>query len=240
MHNADNVTHSFQVIHIQLLGADVYRVCLKCSDGFMPTYYAGQYLEILLSGDESYAFSIASAPQQQQKMLELHIKQSPDKESSHKLFSQLKSGAVNIRMPKGYCYIDTLSDRPLLLIAAGTGFAQMKSIIEYCLEQQNNDIHLYWGTRRPDDFYLPNLPIQWSEKKLTYHPVISNTDYENDWRGRFGLLYEAVIADKEKLIEAEIYVSGSPNMVYTTIDAMIEQGFPESQIHSDVFEYAPR
>ena len=241
MQNENLITKPFQVLDVQLLGADVYRVRLQCNEGFVPEYCAGQYLEILLGENDACAFSIASAPSLEQKTLELHIQKVPGKESSKKLFSELQSGTVNIRMAKGRCYVKEIADRPLLLIAAGTGFAQMKSIVEHCLNHQHQqDIHLYWGSKAPGDFYLPSLPVQWSGQNLKYHPVVSDTTHENDWNGRFGLLYEAVLVDKEKLINSDVYISGSPNMVYATVDAMIDHGFNENRMHSDVFEYAPR
>ncbi|MDD7805156.1 MAG: NAD(P)H-flavin reductase [Endozoicomonas sp. (ex Botrylloides leachii)] len=235
------VTKPFQVIDVQLLAADVYRVQLGCDQGYVPQYYAGQYLEILLGDSDALAFSIASAPSNNQKSLELHIQKLSGRESSEKLFDQLNTGSVIVRMAKGRCYVNQITNRPLLLIAAGTGFAQMKSIVEYCLNKQHHgDIHLYWGAKKPSNFYLPSLPIHWSEKKLIYHPVVSDISSESDWCGRFGLLYEAVLADKEKITEAEIYISGSPNMVYTTMDLIVDHGFDQSRVHSDVFEYAPR
>ena len=234
-------TKSFRVTDIQLLGASVYRVQLSCLEGHVPAYAAGQYLEILLGNGGASAFSSASAPTSNQQKLELHIQKLPGKENSLQLFQALEMGIVDVKIPSGRCHMMVLPDRPLLLIAAGTGFAQMKSIVEHALNQgHKHPIHLYWGARTPADFYLPSLPIQWSGKGVHYHPVVSDSQGDREWGGRFGLLYEAVISDKEVLKSAEVYISGSPTMVYATMDAILEQGFNKKNINSDVFEYAPR
>lgn len=234
-------TQSFQVADLQLLSDGVYRVILKCREGYIPDYRAGQYLEILLAGGEACAFSIASAPEPMQRELELHIQQLPSSTNSIQLFNELEQGHVSVRMPKGRCFLDTVPDKPLVFIAAGTGFAQMKSMIELSLATPGHkDIYLYWGARSPRGFYLPNLPVHWSSPRFHYHPVVSETPEDGGWKGRHGILFEAVIDDKDCIIGSEIFISGSPQMVYATFDALVAHNFSAESIHSDVFEYAPR
>ncbi|MGI9274309.1 MAG: NAD(P)H-flavin reductase [Endozoicomonas sp.] len=227
---------------IQPLNADIHRAWLKPLSGFFPAYLAGQYLQVILETGQRCAFSIASAPADKQENLELHIQKVKGNDNSAQLFKELTEGRVRISMPKGNCFLPTpLPDKPLLFIAAGTGFAQIKSMVDHCLAKHHaQKLHLYWGARTPTDFYLPHLPIQWATRGLIYHPVVSNASTEDDWCGRHGLLYEAVLADRQKIHNAEIYLSGSPAMVYTTIDVMVEAGFSEKHLHSDVFDYSPR
>ena len=227
---------------IQPLNADIHRIWLSPVSSFFPAYLAGQYLEVLLKTGQKCAFSIACAPVNKQENLELHIQKVKGNNNSAQLFNELSRGQIRISMPKGNCCLNTSPpDKPLLFIAAGTGFAQIKSMVEHCLTNHHaQKIHLYWGARTPMDFYLPHLPVQWATRGLIYHPVISNACTEDDWSGRHGLLYEAVLADRQKLHSAEIYLSGSPAMVYTTVDAMIGAGFSEKHLHSDVFDYSPR
>ena len=230
----------FQVANLQLLSVDVYRVTLQAEAGSVPRYNAGQYLEILVDGEAS-AFSIASAPTDQQKSLELHIQKLSGKANSEKLFHALSSGSVMVKMPSGKCYLESIPHKPLLFIAAGTGFAQMKSMIEFALSsKETRDVHFYWGARSPEGFYMPSLPVHWMATQLKYHPVVSDATDDEGWNGRQGLLFEAVIDDKEFLMNSEVYISGSPQMVYATYDALVEHGFDAETIHSDVFEYAPR
>ena len=233
---------SFIITENHALGANIYRIVLQPEAGKVPAYHAGQYLETKLENGQKCAFSIASAPAPEQESLELHIQKIPGSPSSDQLFKELGRGRINLLMPRGKCFLpDELPDKPFLFIAAGTGFAQMKSMVEYCFSQNHKqNIHLYWGARTPTDFYLPHLPIQWSATGLHYHPVVSDTSADDDWCGRHGLLYEAILADKADLIDAAAYLSGSPQMVYTTIDVMLNAGFPEKNLHSDVFDYAPR
>ncbi|WP_172806759.1 NAD(P)H-flavin reductase [Endozoicomonas arenosclerae] len=243
MQRPEPVTLHCSVADTQLLSSDIYRIKLATDSGFFPDYYPGQYLVVHLQNNESSCFSIASSPRENQQQLELHIQKLKDSPNSQQLFQEIKQGSLNISLPQGRCHLPPSIDsqQPLLFVAAGTGFAQMKSMIEHCLHiGHQGEMHLYWGARTPGDFYLPNLPIQWSGKGLHYHPVVSEAIHEDDWCGRHGLLYEAILADRKKLLNCETFISGSPRMVYTTYDAMIENSFPEKSLSSDVFDYAPR
>ena len=38
----------------------------------------------------------------------------------------------------------------------------------------------------------------------------------------------------------KVYISGGAGMVYATLDLFVDHGMPESNLHSDIFSYAPR
>ncbi len=230
------------VTRLDAMAGDVFKVWLKPEDGQDITFHAGQYLEILLPDGKACAFSIASSPASLPD-IELHIHYLLEKPALVALFDLLRNQKqIMVRLPMGECHLKALPDAPLLFVAAGTGFAQMKGMIEHVLEFSHpHDIHFYWGARRPDGLYLSELPEQWStENQLTYHPVISEADASDDWAGRAGLLYEAVLADELNKSDTHVYLSGSPQMVYATVDALVDAGFKSENMHSDVFAYAPR
>lgn len=142
-------------------------------------------------------------------------------------------------MPYGDTHLADLPDGPLVLIAAGTGMGQMHSLIEHCRAAGfAHPVHLYWGARRPEDFYeLPHW-TEWQQlDNLHLHQVVSD---QCGWQGRCGLLHEAVREDFPDLKALHVYASGSPAMVYATLDALVEAGMDAHQMRADVFAYAPR
>ena len=133
------------VLDIQQLPEQVYRVVLTPESGYLPDYFAGQYLLIHLDNGESSAFSIATPPSSGQTKLELHIQKIPGHANSSQLFQQLKSGIIETSIGYGHCHLKHIPDKPLLFVAAGTGFAQMKSMIEYSQRQKHpHDLYFYW------------------------------------------------------------------------------------------------
>lgn len=226
-----------QLLECLEVGGDVWRVRLHAPAGKLPRYHAGQYLLLQREDGEFSAFSLASAPHAGRD-LELHIL-ARDESSLALLDFLRRQGFARVQLPFGDTHLAELPDGPLVLIAAGTGMAQMNSLIEHCrVSGFAHPVHLYWGVRRPDDFYqLPN----WSEwqqlTNLSLHRVVSEACV---WEGRCGLLHEAVSADFADLSALHVYASGSPSMIYATLDALVEAGMDAHQMRADVFAYAPR
>jgi len=226
-----------QVVGCDELGGDVFRLRLNAPAGKVPRYHAGQYLLLQRDADDYAAFSLASAPHSGRE-LELHVLARD--EATVSLIAELRrSGLVRVKMPFGDTHLVELPDGPLVLIAAGTGMAQMHSLIEHCCASGfAHPVHLYWGARRPEDFYALEHWAKWQQvPNLFLHQVVSD---QCGWQGRCGLLHEAVREDFANLNTLHVYASGSPAMVYATLDALVEAGMDAQQMRADVFAYAPR
>ncbi len=183
-------------------------------------FLAGQYLEFLLKDGQRRAYSIANAPEQEGP-LELHIRHLPGG-----LFTDFVFGAVTPALkekdilrfegPLGSFFLREDSKKPIIFVAAGTGFAPIKSIIEQMQAKKiNRPIHLYWGGRRPSDLYLDNLCKSW-EKEIAdfkYIPVISDALAEDAWQGRTGFVHQAVMTDHPDMSAFQVYACGAPVMV---------------------------
>ena len=87
---------------------------------------------------------------------------------------------------------------------------------------------------------LPAEP-QWQDEwpRFTFLPVVGD-DEDNDWAGHHDQLVRAVLASGMDWKNVEVHASGSPTMVYTLMDALVDAGLPEEAFYSDVLEYAPR
>jgi CDP-4-dehydro-6-deoxyglucose reductase len=226
-----------QVVACDELGGDVFRLRLSAPAGKVPRYHAGQYLLLQRDGDDYAAFSLASTPQSGRE-LELHVLARD--EATVALLEQVQAkGLVRVKLPFGDTHLAELPDGPLVLIAAGTGMAQMHSLIEHCRTSGfAHPVHLYWGARRPEDFYQLESWVHWQQvPNLFLHQVVSD---QCGWQGRCGLLHEAVREDFSDLKALHVYASGSPAMVYATLDALVEAGMDAHQMRADVFAYAPR
>jgi CDP-4-dehydro-6-deoxyglucose reductase len=129
------------------------------------------------------------------------------------------------------------------MVAGGTGFAPVKSMIEHARHKQlQRQIHFYWGARSAEDLYLHDLACAWSDEisGFNYIPVLSDTQNANHWKGRTGLVHEAVLADFADLSGHEVYTCGPPPMVNAVRETFIKRGLAEEFIYSDSFEFAPR
>ncbi len=137
-----------QLIDCVDMGGDVWRVRLRAPAGKPPRYHAGQYVMLERENGEKSAFSLASAPHSGRD-LELHVLVRED--SARSLIEQLqRNKMVRLELPFGDTHLCELPNGPLVLIAAGTGMAQMHSLIEHCREKGfKHPVHLYWGGASP-------------------------------------------------------------------------------------------
>ena len=226
----------------QLAATDVYRVVLQTPTGNLPEYAAGQYLELLLPNSDRNAFSIANRPDGNR--LELHIQHLPDRDNSRLLLQMLQQQShIQVELPKGECTLQATEADKVFFVAAGTGFSQMKALLEEAFEQGfNQQLYLYWGARRPQDLYMAELPEQWQREydNFCFVPVVGDLLPGQEWPGHVGLLHTAMIKDHGKFDRATVYASGSPTMVYSVTDTLIQYGLSDECVFSDVFAYAPR
>jgi CDP-4-dehydro-6-deoxyglucose reductase len=209
-------------------------------------FLAGQYLEFLLKDGQRRAYSIANAPDQEGP-LELHLRHLPGG-----LFTDFVFGAKELALkekdilrfegPLGSFFLREDSKKPIIFVAAGTGFAPIKSIVEQMqLKKIQRPIHLYWGGRRPRDLYLDALCQTWEKDipEFTYTPVISDALPEDRWAGRTGFVHQAVIADHQNMADLQVYACGAPVMVNAARQDFSSQcHLPEEEFYADSFTSA--
>ena len=230
-----------RVADVQSISHDVYRVELQLPRRRELSFHAGQYLSVVLPDTDPCFFSIASSPTDQS--IELHIQASPEWVSAQKVIDALTAGGeVTLEMPHGKACLAKAPDKPLLLVAAGTGFAQMKSLVDYLrTTSYDQPVTLFWGVRRHEDMYLRSLAQRWEQEwpAFKFLPVVGD-DEDNDWGGHHDQLVRTVLATGMDWNNVEVHASGSPAMVYTLMDALVDAGLPQAAFFSDVLEYAPR
>ncbi len=221
------------------LSHDVVRLYLKLPDNQRLQFFAGQYLNFLLGDGRKRAFSIANAPHDD-ALIELHLRHVPHGEFTDYVFERMKEKAIlRIQAPLGTFVLRLDSDRPLILVGGGTGFAPLKGMLEHAFHiGLERPMHLYWGVRSRRDLYLPDLPERWVREhpSFRYTPVLSEPD--PDWQGRRGFVHQAVVEDYPDLSGFDIYLSGPPVMVEAGRNAFVAQGMNPAHLFSDAFEYA--
>lgn len=142
--------------------------------------------------------------------------------------------------PLGTFFFRRSSPRPALLMAGGTGFAPLKSMIEELIDAGDpRPIELFWGARCSADLYAADLIEQWlrSHQRLSYVPVLTEPDA--DWTGDTGLVHEAVLRRHRDLSGYDVYMSGPPAMIRAARGAFLSAGLPEERLFYDSFDFAP-
>ncbi|WP_455212564.1 CDP-6-deoxy-delta-3,4-glucoseen reductase [Kaarinaea lacus] len=227
-----------------LLCHDVMELTLKLPVTERLQFLAGQYIDILLPDGRRRSFSLANAPHDDQ-LLVLHIRHVEGGEFTDYVFNQLAEKSImRIEGPLGGFYLREDSDRPMIFMAGGTGFAPIKSLMEHCIaENTTRSIRLYWGVRAKRDLYGHDLANQWAQQHahITYTPVLSEPAPSDAWQGKTGYVHQAIVDDIPDLSAYEIYACGPPAMVAAAKPAFVSRGLIEAHYFSDAFEFqAPK
>lgn len=222
------------------LAPDVMRLTLLPCDDAPLRWLPGQYIDVLLADDKRRAFSIANAPHEGGH-LELHVRHVAGGGFTSYVFDELAPGAVlSIEGPLGTFVPREDSERPLLFMAGGTGFAPIKALIEHFLHLgTRRPMTLYWGARQPAELYLRELPERWVQNNTSFHfiPVISDAEHVHNLRQ--GLVHEALLEDYPDLSAFDLYMSGPPMLIDAGRRAFVQAGLAEERLYYDSFDYAP-
>jgi len=205
-------------------------------------YRAGQYVEFILRDGARRSYSMANAPHTQEEKpgIELHLRHLPGGKFTDHVFTAMKEKDI-LRMegPFGSFFLRENSDKPMILLASGTGFAPIKAIIEH-LHHSKSTRHaeLYWGCRSKADLYLHDWALQAAAAmpNLKYIPVLSEPKPEDAWTGRTGFVHQAVMHDHPSLMNHQVYACGAPIMVESAQhDFVVKSGLPDDEFYADAF-----
>jgi CDP-4-dehydro-6-deoxyglucose reductase len=209
-------------------------------------YLAGQYIEFILKDGTRRSYSMASAPHLADQ-LELHIRHMPGGRFTDPLFGATtpalkERDILRLEGPMGTFFLREESDKPIVLLASGTGFAPIKAVIEHAIHRGiRRPMRLYWGGRRPRDLYLASQCEQWARElpDFRYVPVVSDALPEDGWQGRTGFVHQAVIDDFPDLSGHQVYACGAPIVVESARrDFTARCGLPPDEFFADAFTSA--
>ena len=221
--------------------ADVAILYLKLPANERLQFLAGQYLDILLRDGTRRSFSMANAPHDDE-FLQLHVRHVPGGAYTDHVFTKMKERDIlRFEGPLGTFFLRE-SEKPIVFVASGTGFAPIKSIIESALAKGiARPMTLYWGCRTLKDLYLHELPARWAQERANfrYIPVLSDALPEDSWTGRTGFVHRAVMEDFPDLSGMQVYACGVPVMVDAARqDFTLQCGLPENEFYADSFTTA--
>ena len=226
---------------MEKLSGDVMRLCLRLPATERLQFLAGQWIDMLMKDGKRRGFSIANAPHADDH-IELHIRHVVGGVFTDFVFNQLKNNdLLRFEGPHGSFFLREDSERPLILIAGGTGFAPLKGILEHAFEAGiNRPMHLFWGVRGKKDLYFEELPQRWlkEHENFSYTPVLSEPDATDEWLGETGFVHEAVVKVYKDLTAYSVYMAGPPVMIGACKTAFEEQGLPSDELFFDSFEYS--
>jgi aquacobalamin reductase/NAD(P)H-flavin reductase len=197
---------------IEPLASNTFRIILQPEHTI--DFKAGQYLMVVMGEKDKRPFSIANSPCRSDKAIELHIGAAEHNAYANEVVEAMRqafeqNSTITIDAPHGDAWLQEDSMDPLLLIAGGTGFSYIRSILDHCLAQAiDRDIYLYWGAKNADQLYaLAELvTLEQRYAHFNFIPVVEVA--ESHWQGKEGNVLQAVMQDFDSLAAFDIYLAG--------------------------------
>jgi CDP-4-dehydro-6-deoxyglucose reductase, E3 len=227
---------------LERLAPDVIEMHLRLPANERLQFLAGQYIDILLKDGKRRSYSLANAPHDD-AFLQLHIRHVPGGLFTDQVFSTMKvRDILRFNGPHGGFYLREDSDKPMILLAGGTGFAPIKAIVEHAIaEKSRRPMHIYWGAKARVDLYQNSLPEKWDAENanIRYVPVLSEAAADDGWTGRAGFVHRAVLEDFPDLSGYQVYACGSPLMIDAARDDFVNLcKLPEEEFFADAFTFS--
>ena len=224
---------------IEPLTPYVYKVLLKPEQSV--DFIAGQYLNFVMSEEDKRPFSIASSPNAE--FIELQIGAFGDESYPMQVIEHIKAciksdSPVSVEIAAGEAQLRIDSERPLLLLAGGTGFSYIKSMFEYLADQGSpRHILVYWGLRDPSACYELEKTIETIAKlpHANFIPVVENPT--EDWQGKVGMVHQVAMHDIISFEPYDVYLAGPFAMVGLVRKDFIEHGALVEHMFADAFAF---
>lgn len=222
--------------------SDIRRLQLQV-EGAWPSFHSGQYLGLLSPDGTPVFFSIASLPSDL-PLIELHYAATPGSPDVARMDAILAATVIEFTPPAGTTGLFAVPDaESVLLAAAATGITQALAIVRDWARNQTHTgtqrpreqltLRLYWGVRTADQLYCATLldELAAAHSNFSWHAIVSE---QPSWRGRQGLLVDALLADAHWQNADVFFISGGPAMVQATAGRLRDAGIAAERLRSDL------
>lgn len=222
---------SYSLVSLSSLAESVSQIIVKPASLPALHYQAGQYVEVMQAEGYLSPLSIACAPRVNHT-LEFHLFHTEQNQKANELLRLLQDEkAWRLKGPEGQCTVDRLkSDKPIIFLARGTGFAPIKAVIEALLEAHTlPPMHFYWSVKTRHDLYLLDLLAQWEVTipGFMFIPVLTQETGSH-------VLPQVILHAHPDLTPYQVYASGPQPLITTAFSDFVQQGLSRDAFYSDL------
>jgi benzoate/toluate 1,2-dioxygenase reductase subunit len=197
-------------------------------------FLAGQYVQLAIPGTtESRAYSFSTKPGR--KEAGFLIRNVPGGRMSGWLTGQAKPGGkMSFTGPAGSFYLRPV-ERPMLMLAGGTGLAPLLSMLEVLAETGSSQpVHLIYGVTRDEDL-VETERLDGLAAKLPCFSWTSCIADPASTHSRKGYVTDHLASTPVETGDCDVYLCGPPPMVEAVRQAFAARGFSPSRFLYEKF-----
>jgi uncharacterized protein len=242
---------------VENIAGDICSFYLEPHDGgVLPPFLPGQFLTFELNIPDHpvpvvRCYSLSDSPTVRERYrLTIRRMQPPPNAgsevagglSSSFFHNSLKEGdVVDVLAPNGGFYLDTQSDRSVVLIAGGVGITPLLSMLKWLAHTRSSrETWLFYAVRNSRDIALLDEIREIVENNTHFHLIIiyseptgqcvKGSDYHCA-----GFLSVDVLRRYLKTSNYEFYICGPPPMMESIMRQLTDWGVPDAEIHFEAF-----
>ena len=202
-------------------------------DAQVPTFLAGQYVNITVPGSEDHrSYSFSSAPGNGE--LSFLIRQLPNGLMSTYLTQAKVGDELRIDGPMGVFFLRNVT-RPLLFLAGGTGLAPFLSMLEVLARNNETQaVHLIYGVTYDKDLVMVEALEAFKDRlpNFSYTTTVADEASTHPNKGYVTNHFQAETLNDG---DVDIYLCGPPPMVDAVSKYMKEQGITPANFYYERF-----
>jgi len=211
-------------------------------------FEAGQYMTIGVRTEGKILqrpYSVASSPREAADGYEMYVRLVPVFRFTTALWRLPVGHRMRMIGPKGKFMLLPEDERTHLFISTGTGIAPFISMMRTAqIDAAPRRVAMLNGVSYEHDLGYRPLLEDWQasgEYPVTYIPTVSrpNDPANAGWKGRTGRAEANItsVCDELGLTAANTiaYICGNPEMIVTAESLLLERGFAEEQVKTELY-----
>ncbi len=226
-----------KVIRQEKLTHDITLLELELDEA--PIFKAGQYAKLSLECLPNIirAYSFASKPNADNTRVSFFIRHVPNGAFSSVVQEEnLVDANVELQGPFGEFYLRD-SDKPMLLIAGGSGLAPILSILEHAKEKGcQRPVTVLLGARTQADVYglkeIEQIAQDWPAL-FEFEQILSEESNDSSWQGLKGYIGDHLTTFAT--YNSQVYLCGPPLMIDDCMKKLKQMGVSPAEMFADRF-----
>ena len=226
-----------RVKSVSPLGDDVRLLHLQTPRSNRLRFLAGQSVSLSLAGGVGASLPVASCPCDDRN-LHFHIRRRAGEAFAERVFGGLKGvDSARIEGPRGEFVLHEESQRPLVFIAGGSGFAPIKSLIEHAMAlDAAESLHLVWVACGGGGHYLDNLCRSWSDALDNFRYDAITAEHAASDEEVAQAVLRRVLQDHPRLGDFDVYIAAPAPWANAAEFQLLEHGLPRTQLFVNPLE----
>jgi len=204
-----------------------------------PVFKAGQYAKLSLESlpNITRAYSFASKPSSDNTRVSFFIRHVPSGAFSSAVQQEdLLNANIELQGPFGEFYLRE-SDKPMVMIAGGSGLAPIVSILEQAKEQRcQRPVTVLLGARTQADIYglkdIEKIAEDWPAP-FQFEQILSEETNDSSWQGMTGYIGDHLV--NYATFNSQVYLCGPPLMIDDCMEKLTDLGISSAEMFADRF-----